>query len=57
MTDIIVPLSGWGRGTWDECAWNTYLSVDLTGVAGTGAVGKMTKVVMLQVYLKLWGIC
>jgi len=35
-------LQGWGRGTWSEGAWNTFLPVSVTGVAGTTAVGNET---------------
>ena len=32
-------VNGWGRGAWGSGAWSTPLSVELTGVAGTGAIG------------------
>jgi len=35
-------LGGWGRGTWNQNAWNTPLSVLVTGVAGTSALGSET---------------
>ena len=35
-------LGGWGRGTWNQSAWNTPLSVLVTGVAGTSALGSET---------------
>jgi hypothetical protein len=35
-------LGGWGRGTWNQSAWSTPLSVLVTGVAGTSALGSET---------------
>ena len=32
-------ITGWGRGTWGEGAWNAPLAVEVTGVAGTTALG------------------
>ena len=32
-------ITGWGRGTWNEGAWNSPLSVALTGVSAATAVG------------------
>ena len=32
-------INGWGRGTWGEGAWSNPLPVDVTGVAGTSALG------------------
>ena len=28
-------ITGWGRGTWGEGAWNAPLAVEVTGVSGT----------------------
>ena len=35
-------ITGWGRGTWGEGAWNAPLAVEVTGVAGTTALGSET---------------
>ena len=35
-------ITGWGRGTWGEGAWNAPLAVEVTGVAGTTALGNET---------------
>ena len=35
-------ITGWGRGTWGEGAWNAPLPVEVTGVAGTTALGSET---------------
>ena len=35
-------ITGWGRGTWGEGAWNPPLAVEVTGVAGTTALGSET---------------
>ena len=32
-------ITGWGRGAWGEGAWNAPLPVEVTGVAGTTALG------------------
>ena len=32
-------ITGWGRGTWGQGAWNAPLPVEVTGVAGTTALG------------------
>ena len=32
-------ITGWGQGTWGEGAWNAPLAVEVTGVAGTTALG------------------
>ena len=32
-------INGWGRSTWGSSTWGEPISVDLTGLAGTGAVG------------------
>ena len=32
-------ITGWGRGTWNEGAWNSPLSVALTGVSAATAAG------------------
>ena len=37
-------ITGWGRGTWGEGAWNAPLAVEVTGVAGTTALGSETVV-------------
>ena len=35
-------ITGWGRGTWGEGAWNAPLAVEVTGVSGTTALGSET---------------
>ena len=35
-------ITGWGRGTWGEGAWNAPLAVEVTGVTGTTALGSET---------------
>ena len=35
-------ISGFGRGTYGQGAWNTELPVIVTGVAGTSALGSAT---------------
>ena len=35
-------ITGWGRGTWGEGAWNAPLAVEVTGVSGTTALGNET---------------
>lgn len=35
-------ITGWGRGTWGQGAWNAPLPVEVTGVAGTTALGSET---------------
>lgn len=35
-------INGWGRGTWGEGAWSSPLAVEVTGVAGTTALGSVT---------------
>ena len=37
-------INGWGRGTWGEGAWSSPLAVEVTGVAGTTALGSETVV-------------
>ena len=37
-------ISGFGRGTYGQGAWNTELPVIVTGVAGTSALGSVTVV-------------
>ena len=34
-------ITGWGRGTWSEGAWNSPLSVALTGVSAATAAGSV----------------
>ena len=34
-------ITGWGRGTWGEGAWNSPLSVALTGVSAATATGSV----------------
>jgi hypothetical protein len=34
-------ITGWGRGTWNEGAWNSPLSVALTGVSAATAAGSV----------------
>ena len=35
-------VTGWGRGTWGAGAWNQEVPVELTGLAGTSALGTLT---------------
>ena len=35
-------ITGWGRGTWGEGAWNAPLAVEVTGVSGTTSLGSET---------------
>jgi hypothetical protein len=37
----MASITGWGRGTWDEGAWNSPLSVALTGVSASTAAGSV----------------
>ena len=37
-------ITGWGRGTWGEGAWNAPLAVEVNGVSGTTALGSETVV-------------
>ena len=32
-------INGWGRGTWGQGSWSNPLPVEVTGVAGTSALG------------------
>ena len=32
-------ITGWGRGTWNELAWDSPIPVVVTGVSGTSALG------------------
>ena len=41
MADVIVPLSGWGRGTWGQLGWN---EGSITNAGATGNVGSVTVV-------------
>ena len=35
-------LAGWGRGTWGQLTWGEPIPVELTGLAGTTALGTET---------------
>jgi len=35
-------VTGWGRGTWGQLTWGEPLPVEVTGVAGTTALGSET---------------
>ena len=32
-------ITGWGRGTWNELAWDSPIPVVVTGVSGTSELG------------------
>jgi hypothetical protein len=38
VTDVIVPLTGWGRGSWDSFAWGEGSVTNAGGVSETGSV-------------------
>ena len=35
---------GWGRGTWGQGAWNQPIPVEISGLAGTSALGTISLV-------------
>jgi hypothetical protein len=42
-------LTGWGRGTWGEAAWNRALPVSVTQSAATSAIGSVVVVPSIEV--------
>jgi hypothetical protein len=41
MTDVIVPFTGWGRGTWGQLAFG---EGSVTNAGATGVIGSVTVV-------------
>ena len=35
-------ITGWGRGSWSEAAWDTAIPVTVSGIAGTGGIGSVS---------------
>jgi hypothetical protein len=42
-------ITGWGRGTWNELAWDSPIPVVVTGVVATSAVGSVVVVPSIEV--------
>ena len=42
-------VTGWGRGTWGQLAWNQAIPVTVTGVSATGSVGNATAIPSIEV--------
>ena len=38
----MAAITGWGRSTWNSGTWGNPVPVELTGLAGTGAVSSLT---------------
>ena len=49
-------INGWGRGDWGEGGWGSPLPVEVTGTAGTGAVGSVTVVEGAGVAVSVTGV-
>ncbi len=47
----MAAITGWGRGTWGQAEWGNPLPVEVTGVAGTSALGSETVVAEANVTL------
>ena len=41
MTDVVVPFSGWGRGTWSQLSWG------LDSITNDGAAGQVNSVTIV----------